>query len=263
MSKYTTEVRYICEQKSGLSESVGANSIDSVINKSWNKIFTTSVKFFDESYKGGLCKKILKHYYLREIGCETVGTWLVWMNTKLEEIMPYYNQLYNSAKIIYEPFYDVDYTRTYTGSEDGSTTGNVDSTTNTNSSTKSNSDSKATKSGINSVTSWDLYSDTPQGSVTNLESQSYLTNARKNSDNENRTESNNTVLTSNDTTEGKSVIGESSSGTSKKDSKHTETVKGKQGGKSYSALLEEYRNTFLNIDMLVIDEFEELFFKLW
>ena len=41
MSKYTTEVRFICEQKAGLEESVGFDQIDSVIAKSWDKIFTT------------------------------------------------------------------------------------------------------------------------------------------------------------------------------------------------------------------------------
>ena len=99
MSKYTTEVRYICEQKSGLEESKGFNSVDGVIGKSWDKIFTSKVNFFDEDYRQVICKKILKHYYMREIGCETVGLWMLWMNTRLEEIMPYYNQLYESAML--------------------------------------------------------------------------------------------------------------------------------------------------------------------
>ena len=46
MSKYTTEVRYICEQKSGLEEIKWFASIDYIISKSWNKIFTTNVNFF-------------------------------------------------------------------------------------------------------------------------------------------------------------------------------------------------------------------------
>ena len=99
MSKYTTEVRFICESNSGLAESKGCDNVNEVLEKSWNKIFTTNCAFFDEAYRSVLCKKILKHYYLREIGSETVGVWKLWMNTKLEEIMPYYNQLYESAKI--------------------------------------------------------------------------------------------------------------------------------------------------------------------
>ena len=113
MSKYTTEVRFICEEKSGLDISVNSNDVNNVIANSWNKIFTTNTPFFDEEYRSVLCQKILKHYYLREIGCETVGVWLLWMNTRLEEIMPYYNQLYESAKIKFNPMHDVELTREY------------------------------------------------------------------------------------------------------------------------------------------------------
>lgn len=40
--------------------------------------------------------KILAHYYTREIGCETVGLWQFWLENKINEIMPYYNQLYDT-----------------------------------------------------------------------------------------------------------------------------------------------------------------------
>ena len=124
MSKYTTEVRYICETDSGLDESVGFNSVDDVISKSWDKIFTTKVPFFDEDYRKILCCKILKHYYLREICSETVGIWKLWINTKLEEIMPYYNQLYESAKLKFDPFHDVDLTRKHNRTENEKSTDN-------------------------------------------------------------------------------------------------------------------------------------------
>ena len=96
MSKYTTELRFICESKAGLSDSVGFNQIDDVISKSWNKIFD-NFPIFDESYRSVLCSKILKHYYTREISAETVGLWQLWLNTRMGEIMPYYNKLYESA----------------------------------------------------------------------------------------------------------------------------------------------------------------------
>ena len=112
MSKYTTEVRFICEQKAGYDESKGFNSVDEILNESWNKIFTTNATFYDPAYKPIICKKILKHYYTREIAAETVGLWLLWMNTKLEEILPYYNKLWSSALLEFDPFKDVDYTKT-------------------------------------------------------------------------------------------------------------------------------------------------------
>ena len=113
MSNYTTEVRFICESLAGKKESVGADSVDSVLEKSWDKICTSTALFFDEEYRKPLCKKILKHFYLREIGADTFGIWKLRMNTRLEEIMPYYNQLYKSGLLEFNPLYDVDLKKTY------------------------------------------------------------------------------------------------------------------------------------------------------
>lgn len=247
MSKYTTEVRFICESKSGLSESKGFGSVDEVLNGSWDKIFTSKVSFFDEEYRGVLCKKILKHYYLREIGCETVGIWLLWMNTKLEEIMPYYNKLYESELIKFNPMYDVDWNRkgNKTGNESGSGSR----------STSGNNSGTNTQSGTSSNTRKDLYSDTPQGALTGIESETYLTNARKVSDSE--------ETGVNASTSGSYEDSESSSNKVDTTEDYVESVSGKQGGSSYSKLLNEFRETFLNIDMQVIEEFEEMFMGMW
>lgn len=247
MSKYTTEVRFICESKSGLSESKGFGSVDEVLNGSWDKIFTSKVSFFDEEYRGVLCKKILKHYYLREIGCETVGVWLLWMNTKLEEIMPYYNKLYESELIKFNPMYDVDWNRkgNKTGNESGSGSR----------STSGNNSGTNTQSGTSSNTRKDLYCDTPQGALTGIESETYLTNARKVSD------SGETGV--NGSTSGSYEDSESSSNKVDTTEDYVESVTGKQGTESYSKMLNEFRETFLNIDMLVIEEFAEMFMELW
>ena len=73
-----------------------------------SKVFDFDFPIFDESYRNVLENKILKHYYTREIGAETVGLWKHWLCTRLNEIMPYYNQLYNSTLLEFNPFYDVD-----------------------------------------------------------------------------------------------------------------------------------------------------------
>ena len=68
MSKYTTEVRFICEQASGLTESKGYNDTNSIIDLAIPKIFNFNFPIFDEGYRGVLERKILKHFYTREIG---------------------------------------------------------------------------------------------------------------------------------------------------------------------------------------------------
>ena len=52
---------------------------------------------FDENYRSVLETKILRHYYTREIGFETVGLWKHYLKTKLNEIMPKYNKLYEAS----------------------------------------------------------------------------------------------------------------------------------------------------------------------
>lgn len=287
MSKYTTEVRFICENKSGLENSTGCDNVDEVLSHCWDKIFTTKVAIFDENYRATLCQKILKHYYLREICSETFGIWKLWLNTRLEEVLPYYNQLYKSALLEFNPLYDVDLTRVHNRqidenkTENGelkSTTNNTTNRTGTNTKTTTgNSDNNTTTSGTenSNSTSKDLYSDTPQGTVTNLENENYLTNAReiKNVDN---TENSGTTKSGTDYSEnesGNTADNNKSEGTRNESNtvtgtvnnieEYIETVKGKQGGENYSSMLQKFRETFLNIDMMLINEFSDLFFGLW
>ena len=279
MSKYTTEVRFICESKSGLEISSGADNVDEVIAGAWDKIFTSKAPFFDESYRSVLCQKILKHYYLREICCETVGIWKLWMNERLETIMPYYNQLYKSELIEFEPLNDVNLTRkqerTIAGTEErnGETSDTSNGTrevTGTND-TNETGTGKTTISASSDETKKDLYSDTPQGAITGLENENYLTNARKitgnitNSGNENTDTTRNidNDYTENETTNNTKNGTNKVTGSSNTTEDYLESLIGKQGGETYSKMLLEFRDTFLNIDMMVINEFKDLFFGLW
>ena len=122
--------------------------------------------------------------------------------------------------------------------------------------TNSKNQNDKTNGNRNTATnSWDLYSDTPQGSISGLENETYLTNARKMNGGENET----TNATNETTT---SETGNKNNNLDSTE-KYIETVKGKNSGASYSKLLLEYRETFLNIDNMVIDEFKDLFFNLW
>ena len=223
MSKYTTEVRYICETFSGLDESKGCFNINEIVQQSRSKIFSFDYPIFDETYRGVIETKILKHYYTREIGLETVGLWLHKLDVKMNEIMPYYNQLYKSCLLEFNPFYNTDFTT----KRDIKTNEKGNSKDETNTTTKE----------------WELYSDTPQGSITNLENETYLTNATKN------------------TGDGNTLNKGETNVDNVQD--YLETVKGKVGGENYSSLLEQYRKTFLNIDMMIIDELSDLFMNIW
>ena len=291
MSKYTTEVRFICETNAGLRESEGFSSVKQILVAAVPKIFDFDFPIFDESYRNVLETKILRHYYTREIGLETVGLWKLKLETKLNEIMPYYNQLYKSELLEFNPFYDVDLTRdhkltreetatqkgtvntTEDSNTDESTTKGTTSDSTINNTTGSTSEEKATVT----KTHYDKYSETPQGSLQNVQNDTYLTNARMINDNDTQTG----TTTVNGTDES---IGNTTSNTNTETSSETrrdvdvnstdkhdlnslddylEHVKGKNGGVSYSKMLMEFRDTFLNIDMQVINELNDLFMNLW
>lgn len=60
----------------------------------------TEYPIFDENYREVLNQKILDHYYMDEIGFETAPLFRFYLNTKLNEIMPFYNTLYATQKAI-------------------------------------------------------------------------------------------------------------------------------------------------------------------
>lgn len=334
MSKYTTEVRYICETEAGLQESAGGNDVDSIIANSRTKIFNFNYPIYDENYKGILETKILKHFYTREIGLETVGLWKLKLNTKMNEIMPYYNQLYKSALLEFNPLWTDDYSTLHNRKIDGINEKNEFSTSSANSSEtnsgtitndetainsttdKETLDQSKNNNNISSVnknedgvtvdsnlttqdnTSRDKYSDTPQGALTDLEADKYLTNARKITE-DNKTKGESTRVNNGKTDEERVDLNEekltgnnqkTSDSSNVKSSNNTidtektnsnstdnnsmgvntfnnvedylEYVQGRRG-RDASELLLKYRKTFLNIDMQVIDDLEELFLHLW
>ena len=311
MSKYTTEVRYICETLAGLSESTGYADVEQVIKNCLPKLFDFNFPIFDESYRSVLETKILRHYYTREIGLETVGLWKLKLSTKLNEIMPYYNKLYKSELIEFNPLYDVDLTRerkiegkgtkdtengeNRSGSNNTETTQNAENSQNNNSTVMETGGEKGTTNGTangtqnqnSSGNGLNMYSDTPQGSITDLQAGKYLTNATvdgatntfagassdtttQTTENTNNrdTENNSTVESSGNvdgTTESdfNSKMDGFSNTTLSNTEDYLEHVIGSNGGESFSKRLNDYRSTFINIDMMVINELEDLFFGLW
>lgn len=133
MAKYTTEIRSICEHYAGLTESTGFEDVDEIIEKARSKIFQ-NYPIFNENHRAELEHKILKHYYMREIGFETAGLFKLFLNERMAEIMPYYNKLYESETFEFDPLKNVDVWNTHeqfaeAGGSDMSTLGGEDVST--------------------------------------------------------------------------------------------------------------------------------------
>lgn len=203
---------------------------------------------FDEAYREPLNNKIIEHFFFREIGLETPGLFKRFLNRKMNEIMPYYNQLYKSALHDFDPFSNYDmYT---TGSSSGSSDHSRDysrtesTTTSADGSTTSDTESDART----------LVSVTPQMQLSGNED--YATNI---TDSESKTTANGTSRQSSSASTGASDKTADSTSTTEDYVTHVSGI----SGITKSQALQQFRDTFLNIDMLVIGELNELFMGIY
>lgn len=212
--------------------------------------------FYQGDEKKTFEQKVIDHYYMRQIGFETVGRFLHEFRTRIREIMPYYKQLYSSIKLmegIEDPFGNVDMTETF--SQHTTDTRNGNSTTE--GSTTQDQNGTTTFDGNVETSTERRHSDTPMTEITALDS--YISDATKEgvSTDESRSETNtasaststNDTVTSQDTTVGEMT--------------YTHTRKGNHGANTYAHDMIEYRQTFLNIDMLIIEDLADLFLRVY
>lgn len=181
---------------------------------------------------------ILNYYKYREIGFETFGRFLEELKTALEEIMPYYNQLFFSTDQDYDLLYNVDYTRDITREKQN--TGNSETTTEA-------SDTATTTSSLNNY-SKNVNSQTPQGNL-NITAQginnvTYADNVswNHNTGNDSATSTGTANTTANGTTE------------NNEDETTKERVKGNYGQMSYQTLLGQYRDLIINVTQQIIND---------
>ena len=189
--------------------------------KVWDFEYPT---YYQGEEKTAFEQKVLDHFWFRQIGQETPGRFLHMFRSKIREIMPYYIRMYKSAEAFdNDPNPLESYNLEETFIQDSESSG------------KSGSETEATGNNTRK------FSDTPQGSIDNLER--YLTEA---------------------TLEG-SEGSEKASGTSENTGRVTHTLI-RKGNIGVQSLGEEYiknRKAIINVDMMVIDELNDLFLKVY
>ena len=141
MSKYTMELRNIIEYEGRenvenyfkdycIENYLRPNEIETILNANiWSK--------------NRLASKIVDHYYMREIGYETIGLFKHYAKVYMQEIMERKLPLIYSSSIKYDPLVNVDYTETFDRTASGEST----------------SESSNNGSGLS------VNSDTPQGQI--------------------------------------------------------------------------------------------------
>lgn len=193
-----------------------------------------------------LNKKILDYYKYREIGFETVGRFLDELEISLNEIMPYYNQLFFSADQDYNIIYNVDYKRTIDRDLSGNTTSSSTGET------TSNSNDSNTTSTTTNLYNKNVESDTPQSQlgITNKQIDS-VDYANKVTWNKDTTEQSGTSTGTATTTADSTASG---SGTNKEIESTLETTKGNFGVVSAQDLIKKYRELIINIEQMIIND---------
>lgn len=216
--------------------------------------------FYQGAEKEAFEQKVLDHYRFRQIGQETPGRWLHYFRSRIREIMPYYIQLYESQALmqsIEDPFGNVDIVETFEQTSTGSHTGSTNSTSTGESQVESTSTDTATNDVEGEKTK--KFHNTPQGEVDNLGD--YLTEATVDLDK--------TLTTDNKTTTGSTTATNTGSqqdttqGSQEGTLRHTLTKKGNQGVNTYAHDMRELRETFLNIDLMIINELKDLFLMVY
>lgn len=266
MAKYTTQLKTIIEEINGLTSPATSKQLPALIEQARPQLFDFPYQITDVTHKPVLERKILQHYLFREIGFETVGLWHFKLAAKMSEIMPYFDQLYQSAKLEFDPITNFNYNETAIATSTSTSDSNADTSLTANQNTTANNEtqSKANSSQTDVAKDVNAYSNTPQSSLTGVESLTYLTDAR--------------IIDTNNTTDtdqtGQTTATENSDTTQKSDtayknhlesdnkSSNTINRKGYQGVNP-ADLLAKYRETLLNIDLMVIDSLADLFMLLY
>lgn len=237
MSTYTTQLRWILAvlAKKTSQRTLGYNDISGIIAAARPLVFSFNYPYWLASDKERFETMILRHFYMREIGQESMGLWKLSLEDWLCTEMPYYNKLYAAMALKYDVLSDYNETRHYDLTKGMENTKTDTGTISNNSSDSTNSTGK--------------YLDTPQNGIESLLNGSYLTNASQNTGSGN-SQSTNTINTQ-------------TVNTGENTDTYDETVKGKRGGASYGALVREHMDSLVNVDKQVLTGMDVLFMGIW
>lgn len=183
------------------------------------------------THRTELNRKIIRRYWNREIAYETISKFTLALERRMDEIMPYFNQLYESQLIEFEPL--ATFGLTTTRNDSGKSTSDV-----TTESSADNTSSSASRSQS---------SDTPQNPLPDgwEEDADYAS----------------TGSASQANSKGNATTTGTNTGTGTTDATGTSTTTGFQG--SAADLLGKFRAQIINIDTAILENLNDLFMGVW
>lgn len=224
MSQFTTELRNIVNQT---LDSAGVARTEENWPRAYAMIGLDDYPIFQEAYRSTLNDKIIRRYWMREIGGETVALFRMFLRRTMHEIMPYYNQMYESLALADQIQPLVDHKRTIAEDAAG------------------RASNQASTNATSASTGQDLFNDTPMSAlnIDNVKSGKYLSTA--------------------DFTEATTTDNGRSDSSGSYDNKLSRTETGHD--KPESELLLLWRSTFVNIDLEIVESeaVSSCFMGLW
>lgn len=182
---------------------------------------------FNPEYRQGLNKKIKDHYMFQEIGHETIEQFRFRMRARMNEIMPAYNQLYETTLKPFDPLVTVDILNTSKGSQEQTSSGTSEN------STLSDIDAK----------SKNVMSNFPQVALAG--NADYATSGGD----------------ANSQTKTTAKVSDATAAENASSSSAESRTKGYQG--SPAQLIQAARATIINVDMMIIADLDPLFMAVW
>ena len=239
-------------------------NIDEKLDYALPVIFQFPYPYYgDEENKKELEKHLLRAYYTRNINCDSVARWLLFLQDKLEDIMPRYVAIYNAqAELIASEILNP-YHLTETKDKKSNTVKSMEQAYAGSSTNESTNNTSATQSGSENSTanSTTKSSDTPQALAET--GKDYLTNMSK----EDGTTSNQYANeSSNEASATGSASGNSTTTESRNEDKkedYTKIIKGNISRDNNAKLIAEYENVIMNIEEMITKELSDLFYLIY
>lgn len=208
--------------------------------------------YYKDEEKKAFEQKVIDHFYFRQIGQETPARWLHYFRTRIREIMPYYLDIYKSVELfksVEDPLESYNLTETYKESASGSGSSSDNSTSETSTTSSGHSESSINENLNNER----KHSDTPQGSITNLDE--YMTEGTLTKDTNTRDSSDDST----GQTEGISNVNASGTTSSESERSYELSRRGNIGVQPLGQEIKILREAYINVDMMIINELNDLF----
>lgn len=240
-------LREICE------DLTGKTATSEVIPAAVPLLFNFPVDYYDTDSKNEFLEKWIRHFYMREIGLETVDYFMLRLQDKFDTVLPYFNKRFSMIASKYDPLINelVDETITHDKNETRKTTGKDTSNAST---TSEGTTSSTTESEANTLHTESEY---PQGKLTDFQDNIYLSRATKD------TGSNTTTVSGTDHSESTNngTVDSTRDETVTGDNTEKRTAKNTRG--SVGSLMREYDEALKNVTAEFYDACEDLFMGLW